>query len=275
VPETINLLIDNGVDIFATAHDMIDESRKQTALEVAAFFGKAENASAILNHPKFAAGDPTVRQALLDKCLWLGASPSWLAPDARRPQLIKVLLDKGANPNASRNGVTAMQTAAGMINPSTRDQNAEIRQTVALLAEHGAPVDLFSAVAIGDEPAVARLLAADLALANSRGPDGYPALHFAVGMNYGGIVAALLKAGAGVDIRNKSTHTGAGDETALHCAAFWGRYEIAQQLIAAGADVNARTDRGDTPLNEAMRLGSATVAQLLRENGAVVGDPKK
>jgi ankyrin repeat protein len=73
VPETINLLIDKGVDIFATAHDSIDENDRQTALEVAAFFGKAENANTILNHPKFDQANPQLRKRLLDKCLLIGS----------------------------------------------------------------------------------------------------------------------------------------------------------------------------------------------------------
>ena len=39
VPETITMLIDSGVDLFATDHDPIDEKPKQTALEVAAALG--------------------------------------------------------------------------------------------------------------------------------------------------------------------------------------------------------------------------------------------
>ena len=53
VPETINLLIDNGVDIFATARELPGKDDKHTALEVAAIFGNAKNAKAIFNHPKF------------------------------------------------------------------------------------------------------------------------------------------------------------------------------------------------------------------------------
>ena len=66
-----------------------------------------------------------------------------------------------------------------------------------------------------------------------------------------------------MDIRNKSDHTGSVGETPLHSAAFWGRYEIAQLLINAGADVNAQDDQGSTPLHEAARLGRVKLAQLL------------
>ncbi|MFN0020212.1 MAG: ankyrin repeat domain-containing protein [Pirellulaceae bacterium] len=234
VPETVTLLIENGVDIFATAHDIFNDKSEQTALEVAAYFGKADNAEAIINHPKFDLAEPENKQALLDKCLRLGANPSWLAREANRPKLMEVLIRKGANPNTSIDGVTSIQIAARDIHPTHPDENDDIKQTIAVLTKHGAKMDLFSAVAIGDERQVQALLANDPKSANARGPDGYPALHFAVGMNYKSIVAALLKAGGDVNIPNKSENTGGVGETALDCAEFWERDEIAKLLIDAG-----------------------------------------
>ena len=87
-------------------------------------------------------------------------------------------------------------------------------------------------------------------------------------MNFKNIVTALLSAGVQVDIRNKSDHTGDVGETALHCAAFWGRYEIAKLLIAAGADVNALNDQKSTPLHEAACLKNVKMARFLLEKGA-------
>jgi ankyrin repeat protein len=268
VPETITLLIDNGVNIFATAHDLADKNRQQTALEVAAYFGKADNAIAIVTHANFDRADRQLRQGLLDRSLRIGALTSLRADDEQGIKLIKVLLDKGANPNASDKGVTAMQSAACRMQPNAEKENAEIKQMVALLRQRGATVDLFSAVAIGDGEEVRRLLKNDPKAVDSRGPDGYPALHFAVGMNYRNIVGALLNAGGQVDIRNKSEYTGDVGETALHCAAFWGRYEIARLLIDAGADVNALTDRQSTPLHDAARLRNVKIARFLLEKGA-------
>ncbi|MBL7037213.1 MAG: ankyrin repeat domain-containing protein [Pirellulaceae bacterium] len=270
VPETVRLLIDNGVDIFATAHDSAEEKYKQTALEVAAYFGKADNANAILNHPKFDQANDQLRKNLLNKCLLIGAFPSWLAREAERPKLIETLLKKGADPNASEDGVTAMQIAARQIHPGQKNENQEIKKVIAVLAKHGATVDLFSAVAIGDEVQVARLLERSPKSANSRGPDGYPTLHFAVGMNYESIVRELLGAGGNVEIRNKSNNQGSEDETALHCAAFWGRYEIAKVLIGAGADVNALDEGKRTPLHDATRRANMKIIRLLLENGANV-----
>ncbi len=141
--------------------------------------------------------------------------------------------------------------------------------------KHGATIDLFSAVAIGDEEQVVRLLKQIPVSANSRGPNGYPALHIAVEMNYQNIVKQLLEAGGDVDIRNKSESTGYVDGTALHCAAFWGRCESAKLLLAAGTDVNALTSRKSMPLHSAARMTNVKVTRLLLDNGAKIAAQDK
>ena len=94
-PETIKLLLDSGVDPFAAAHDMVDPDKRQVALEVAAIFGKADNAEAIVKHPKFASTPMKIRQPILDRCLCLGVFPTWLA---RQCATIKA----GSSPVGSR-----------------------------------------------------------------------------------------------------------------------------------------------------------------------------
>jgi ankyrin repeat protein len=47
-----------------------------------------------------------------------------------------------------------------------------------------------------------------------------------------------------------------------------GHVEVAELLIAKGADVNARTPDGHTPLSLAKALGHTKVAALLKKNGA-------
>jgi ankyrin repeat protein len=268
VPETVNLLIDNGVDIFATAHDSMNELDKQTALEVASFFGRADNAAAILNRPQFSQADADYRKCLLDKCLLIGAAPSWMAEKANRPALIEALLNKGADPNANQNGAPAIQIAVRQIHPNSEDENQDMKKVAAVLLKHGANRDLFSTVAIGDEAQVGRLLNQDPACANERAADGCPALRFAVKMNYRNIVRQLLDAGCDVDIRNKCADEGNLDETALHCAAFWGRVRIARQLLEAGAKIDALTSEDRTPLHEAARMTNVRVTRLLLEHGA-------
>jgi len=263
VPETITMLIDSGVDLFATDRDSSLKNQKQTALEIVAVFGKGANAEAIIKHPKFTAAPPEIRQSLLDKCLLIGASSSWDVRDSQRLKLIRVLVEAGADPNVMKDGLTPMLSAVSRIHPSSWVENAEIKRIVAYLIERGATVDFFSAVAIGDSDRVRQLLETNPGLASTRRPDGYPVLHFAVGMDDMEIVSALLKAGCDVNIRNKSDHTGSVDETALHNAAFWGRDEIALLLIEAGADVNALDEHHTTPLDEARRLGNKNVEDLL------------
>jgi ankyrin repeat protein len=183
-------------------------------------------------------------------------------------KLVEALLDKGANPNGDSKGVNAVQRAARQIHPNAPKRNSETKQMIALLRVRGAIVDLFSAVAIGDEEDVRRSLKSHPESAQSRAYDGYPALHFAVAMNYKNVVRALLDCGCEINIRNRCDNTGCIDETALHCAAFWGREEIARLLIDAGADVNALTDRKSTPLHDAARSGHVKIARMLLEKGA-------
>jgi len=63
--------------------------------------------------------------------------------------------------------------------------------------------------------------------------------------------------------------------TALHFASFVSsakksRKEVVKLLIGKGADVNARTSKGATPLHFAVMHGDTELAQLLITNGAAV-----
>lgn len=58
------------------------------------------------------------------------------------------------------------------------------------------------------------------------------------------------------------------DKTGLHWAAEKDNLEVARLLLDAGADIEAKTNWGDTPLKWAATLGSAKVADLLLGRGA-------
>ena len=58
--------------------------------------------------------------------------------------------------------------------------------------------------------------------------------------------------------------------TPLHYAAWRGQREMAELLIAKGADLNSKTDRGHTPLYLAVRKNQRTVVELLLASGADV-----
>ena len=76
-------------------------------------------------------------------------------------------------------------------------------------------------------------------------------------------VRALLRVGATVDIRDRTT-----GETPLIRAARLGHLSVLEELLAAGARVDARTVSGETALSEARRGKHADVIEALRRAGA-------
>ena len=95
---------------------------------------------------------------------------------------------------------------------------------------------------------------------NGRGPGGSTPLMYAV--LYGGakLVGDLLKAGADPNVRNDAGATGLS----------WAVDDIekVELLLAHGADVNAATNFGRTPVMLSAQAGSAAVVKLLLERGA-------
>jgi ankyrin repeat protein len=77
------------------------------------------------------------------------------------------------------------------------------------------------------------------------------------------MVAFLVGAGADVSAKGES------NVTPLHLAAFYGHAQIAEELLKAGADVNAGGYRhNDTPLHVAALHGHANVVKMLLAHGA-------
>ena len=186
--------------------------------------------------------------------------------------LIKVLLARGANPNAQltkalpgRSGMDAGDTTLGPgSTPFMRAARAGDALAMHALLEYGA----------------------DPALANK---DGNTALQFAAGVGYRdkntkgseseALEAVKLTVGLGLDI-NRENDRG---ETALHGAASRGADTLVQYLADQGASLNAKTKQGLTPLDFAMGKNvitqlpvphNSTVA-LIRKLGGVEGKEAK
>ncbi len=77
------------------------------------------------------------------------------------------------------------------------------------------------------------------------------------------VVRALLRAGADVN-----ACAGVTRATPLHLAARRGHAAIARALLDAGAAIDARDSKGDTPLQRAINCRKAAVVELLVERGA-------
>ena len=87
----------------------------------------------------------------------------------------------------------------------------------------------------------------------------------------GNIKAVKQHIAAGTDVNPKSE----GGQTPLHIATFKGHKEIAELLIAKGADLNAKDDDGWTPLDLAVEFKHTKTADLLRKHGGKTGDELK
>ena len=73
----------------------------------------------------------------------------------------------------------------------------------------------------------------------------------------------LLTSGANVNARTRNGNT------PLHSAAFYGHMEIAELLLARGADVNAKTQNGTTPMHWAAIKDHKDVVEMLLQHGGI------
>ena len=161
------------------------------------------------------------------------ASPLHMAAEKGQTNLVKVLLDWGANINATDanwQGGTALPRAA-------RQGHIEV---VKLLLDRGAAID---------------------ATTNN----GWAAHHWAAHGGHIEVVKVMLDRGAAIDAR-------AGDGwTALHQAARDGHIEVVKVLLDRGAAIDATVDyKGVTALHQAALWGHIEVVKLMLDKGAAI-----
>jgi ankyrin repeat protein len=124
---------------------------------------------------------------------------------------------------------------------------------------------IFEAAAVGDAARVRQLLAAEPALTHSWADDGWTPLHLAAFFGRPEALEALLAHRA--DPRALSSN-GEGN-TPLHSAlAGRGDPRIVTQLLAAGADVNALAAGDYTPLHIAAFRDDVATLEMLLARGA-------
>src|ERR1035438_2626878 len=121
---------------------------------------------------------------------------------------------------------------------------------------------LLRAVMEGAQPAVELLVAHKADPNIGRLEYEWTPLHEAAQRGSKGIAEVLLKAGA--DVNAKETH----GCTPLNIAASGKQREVAELLLANHADPNAKSDIGQTPLHIAVNNGPRELAELLLANKA-------
>lgn len=127
------------------------------------------------------------------------------------------------------------------------------------LADARGRTALFTAVREGSQQALDSLLAAPQLRVDSVNADGETPLMLAAIRGALPAVRALVRQGAAVN------RTG---WTPLHYAASGPDNGVAAFLIAQGAELNARSDNGTTPLMMAARYGAGDLVPLLLKAGA-------
>jgi ankyrin repeat protein len=135
------------------------------------------------------------------------------------------------------------------------------------IAEGRSDLDVCEAAAIGNVSRLRELLDEDPSVVNAWSPDGFTPLHFAA--FFGHPEAGRLLIAAGADLEARSTNREfAFDARPLHSASAAGRRDVCEVLLDAGADVNAVQHGGYTALLDAAANGDAELVELLLERGA-------
>jgi len=134
-----------------------------------------------------------------------------------------------------------------------------------LLAEVGPEtISIHEAAAMGAVARIAALLDEDPQAANAWSPDGFQPLGLAAFFGRREAVELLLARGGEVNTHARHPFHVA----ALHAALAGPQPGIAKLLVDAGADVNARQQAGIAPLHETAQNGDLELTKLLLDHGA-------
>ncbi|XP_077535208.1 uncharacterized protein LOC144147054 isoform X3 [Haemaphysalis longicornis] len=224
-----------------------------------------------------------------------GNKPLHYAAQGNQPEMIKFLLSKGANINATnKNHHTALQFAVKLgfvdcvreltnhpqsLNPNIQDDSENTALHVAIAKRNGEIINelvtlpkvdfnvtnkyglttLHVAALKGNAAVVEKILSKGYHLVNHRQEaEGYTALHFAASSGHYSVVQTLLMQDTCmVDLENKY------GATALLLAAGEGHWDIVEMLLFAGANVNKADRQGNTPLHMSLMKAKERLTKSL------------
>ena len=248
--ECVKILAEAGADL-----DLGDPDNVSPLL-MASLNGRWDTAKYLIN-----------KGANVNKWDWWGQSPLYAAVDLNtiphggrpdRPSLdettsfdiIKLLLDKGANPNlqlkllppfrslGADRGVDQMLTIG--TTPLLRAAKAMDAPVIELLLKHGANLNLPNIRGMVPIVAAAGVGSVD---ADTRG------WFTTEDVQQRAIASLELLLKAGGDVNTADPQRGS---TLLHGAAFWGWNDVVKYLVQKGAKLDAKDNRGFTPIDSAL-----------------------
>jgi ankyrin repeat protein len=191
----------------------------------------------------------------------------WMAINAQDATALRAAVEAGADVNQpNEEGRVPLYRALVLQNQLVIDTLLSLGADPDAKDHRGDPL-LFTALSIGNGPGSLALIKAK-ADANAQDSIGMSALGLAMSLDQPDLIAALITAGADIDAPSAASDGGAA-AAPIFFAIRSGKLAIAQQLIAAGANVNAVDQKGSTPLHRAVLMrpaeySTALVTTLLR-----------
>ena len=137
-------------------------------------------------------------------------------------------------------------------------------EILAVLLAANPEMDVFDASALGDTGRVAELLDEDYQRVSAWSSDGFTPVHLAVFFGHPKTAELLLRHGADPDVVSRNPMT----VRPLHSAVAGRDAEAVAVLVSSGANVNAPSHGGFTPLLEAAQNGDRRIVELLLAAGA-------